>query len=295
MPISFTCPHCGAQTTVADEFAGKTGPCAQCGKTISIPALGAMGAPRPSSGAGAGMSIALILGIVVIGGVCVVGILIALLLPAVQAAREAARRSQCTNNLKQIALALHVYHDTWNSFPPAYVADASGRPMHSWRVLILPYLEHAHLYERYDFDEPWDGPNNSQLASQMPPTYSCPSDPAVGANTTHYVVVVGPGTMFDPETPAQLAKLTAADGAANTLMVVESTDAVNWMAPDDLDFNTMSFTINDPAGNALGSHHAAGANAAFADASVRFLNAQTPSETVRGLITTSGGEAVSVY
>ncbi|MFN0054259.1 MAG: DUF1559 domain-containing protein, partial [Planctomycetales bacterium] len=76
------------------------------------------------------------------------GILAALLLPAVQQAREAARRTQCKNNLHQIGLALHNYHDAFNSFPPAYIPDASGRPMHSWRVLILPFLDQAPLYQR---------------------------------------------------------------------------------------------------------------------------------------------------
>ncbi|MEZ6114117.1 MAG: DUF1559 domain-containing protein [Pirellulaceae bacterium] len=88
-----------------------------------------------------------------------------MLLPAVQTAREAARRSQCSSNLKQIELALHNYHDTFKSFPPAYIADANGRPMHSWRVLILPFMEQRELYDQCRFDEPWDGPNN-QLHSE---------------------------------------------------------------------------------------------------------------------------------
>ena len=89
--------------------------------------------------------------------------MIALLLPAVQSAREAARRAQCSNNLKQIGLAFHNYHDSYGCLPPAYIPDGNGQPMHSWRVLILPFVEQSPLYDQYDFDEPWNGPNNSKL------------------------------------------------------------------------------------------------------------------------------------
>src|SRR5262249_42952585 len=79
-----------------------------------------------------------------------------------------ARRSQCKNNLKQIGLAMFNYHDAYGCFPPAYIADADGRPMHSWRVLLLPFLDEAARYRKYRFDEPWDGPNNSELATSVP-------------------------------------------------------------------------------------------------------------------------------
>src|SRR4051812_9073955 len=74
--------------------------------------------------------------------------------------REASKRTQCKNNLKEIALALHNYHEAYGCFPPAYIADKDGRPMHSWRVLILPYLDEKPLYLKYRFDEPWNGPHN---------------------------------------------------------------------------------------------------------------------------------------
>ena len=109
--------------------------------------------------------------------IAIIAILVALLLPAVQQAREAARRTQCKNNLKQIGIALHSYHDVYKTFPPAYIPDEDGKPMHSWRVLILPFIEQQALYEQYDFNEPWDGPNNSQLANVVISVYQCPSSP----------------------------------------------------------------------------------------------------------------------
>ena len=94
---------------------------------------------------------------------------------SVKQAREAAQRSTCKNNLKQIGLALHNYHDRYQSFPPAFVADENGKPMHSWRVLLLPYLDQADLYARYNFNEPWNGPNNLKLGDEIPEVYGCPN------------------------------------------------------------------------------------------------------------------------
>lgn len=217
------------------------------------------------------------------------GIGAALLLPAVQAAREAARRAQCSNNLKQIALALHVYHDIYQSLPPAYIADANGKPMHSWRVLILPYMDAEELYKQYRFDEPWDGPHNSQLAAKMPPAFQCPSEPA-GSPETHYMVVVGEGAIFDGDQPPKFSDVT--DSLSNTIMVVESSTSTNWLAPVDLSFSQMSFTINDASKPAIGSKHAGGVNVARADAAVFYLRPPVPPETLRAWLTRAGGEKV---
>ena len=94
---------------------------------------------------------------------------------AIGQAREAARRSQCKNNLKMIGLALQNYHDMYRSFPPAFVADENGKPMYSWRVLLLPHLEHAPLYKKYDLSQPWDSPANKAVLDNMPDVFACPS------------------------------------------------------------------------------------------------------------------------
>jgi len=100
-----------------------------------------------------------------------------LLLPAISHTREGARGANCLNNLKLIGLGLQNYHVEHGCFPPAYVADADGKPMHSWRVLILPYMERRILYDSYNFDEPWNSPSNRYLAGHIPSEYTCPSDP----------------------------------------------------------------------------------------------------------------------
>src|SRR5687767_15769954 len=89
-------------------------------------------------------------------------LLAALLLPFSRggAPREAARRMQCGNHLKQIAIALHNYHDVYHCLPPAYTVDAAGKPLHSWRTLILPFSEQKALYDQIDLTKPWDDPAN---------------------------------------------------------------------------------------------------------------------------------------
>lgn len=296
MPISFACPQCGSQTNVDDRFAGQSGPCRTCGATVTIPGTPtqpfAASTPLPPRGSSSSAPILLI--VLGCGGMMVllgIPILIALLLPAVQAAREAARRTQCNNNLKQIGLALQSYADVHKAFPPAYIADENGKPMHSWRVLILPYMEQKALYDRYNFDEPWDGPNNQQLAALIPPPYRCPSDGSGGptSTATNYAAITGPGTMFDGEKSSSFA--TIKDGTSNTLIVVESTAGINWMEPRDLDINQMAFQIN-ASPTEISSHHPGGANVVFADGHTNFLQSSTPVQVLRALITKAGGEAI---
>lgn len=290
MPIPFTCPHCGVRTDVDERYAGQSGPCANCGQTIVVPSPA--GRPAPSSGGGSSKT-ALIIVLAIMGSclVCGTPVGIALLLPAVQAAREAARRAQCSNNLKQISIALANYHDVYKSFPPAFVPDANGKPMHSWRVLILPYMNEQALYDAYDMNEPWDGPNNTRLAARMPAAYACPSHPTTGQTMTNYVAVVGSETVFNGGTPVTMTAVT--DGTSNTILVVEGSTAVNWMEPRDLDFGQMNYQINAPGGNSIGSDHPGGVNAAFADGSVQFLPDSTDPQSVRGMLTKAGGEPVT--
>lgn len=153
-----------------------------------------------------------------------------LLLPAVQTSREASRRMQCRNNVKQLSLALYNYESKYGSFPPAITRDAQGKSMHSWRVLLLPFLEQQSLYDAYAMDEPWDGPNNSQLLEQMPRVYKCHSN-ASPEFETGYCVVVGERTCFPPNGSRRLRDIT--DGASKTVAIVESKHTVPWMAPRD--------------------------------------------------------------
>ena len=294
MPLEFTCPHCGHQSNVADQYAGQSGPCAGCGQTITIPTAPqsdpsgtppvATVAASPGSG---GTSIALIVFAVAafaVAAFCVIGILIALLLPAVSAAREAARRVQCTNNLQRISLAMLEYNEHYGTFPPAYLADEDGEPMHSWRVLLLPFLDHEALYQQYDFDEPWDGPNNRLLSDAMPAVYGCPS--AVHApGETHYLVIGGPGHIFDGDRACAISDIT--DGLENTILVVEAPNApVNWMQPFDTAWNGSATN--------LGEAHPSVVMAALANGSVRAINVHIDTSVMEAMLTIDGDEDVSL-
>jgi len=294
MPIPFTCPHCGVQTSVAEQYAGLSGPCAGCGKTVTIPIV--VGVLRPAAqGAGAGTTIvivvlvvAAVLGLFVCGGV-------ALLLPAVQAAREAARQSQCTNNLKQIALALHNYHDTYGRFPSAVTTDKDGRPMHSWRVAILPFLQQRPLYDQYDFNQPWDSPKNRALAGIPIPTYQCASAANPALTETNYVMIVGKGTIGGlPNEKVTFASVT--DGTSNTILVVEVVGTgIQWMEPRDLSIDELSLMLNDGSGKGPSSRHPGGVHVAMADGSVRFLSNTLPPQVLRSLILRNDGQAVGGF
>lgn len=299
MPITFTCPHCGKQTHVADQYAGQSGPCAGCGQKITIPGPApsplvqpAYAPPAKSSGGGpvvvVVVVVACLFGLLVCGGV-----LVALLLPAVQAAREAARRTQCTNNLKQIALAFHNYHDVYGTFPPAYIPDEDGQPMHSWRVLILPFLESQHIYNQYNFSEPWNSPNNLAVTRQPVPAYSCPSSPAngPGGTETSYMVITGPNTVFDAGKACRISDIL--DGTSNTIMVVEvAGTGVNWGEPKDLDASTLTYPLGTSGGSTPDSYHPGGLNAALCDGSVRFIADTVSPQVFNALITKAGAEVI---
>ena len=156
------------------------------------------------------------------------------LFPALQAAREAARRSVCgccAHNA--VFFAMHSYHDLHGTFPPAFIPDEDGHPKHSWRVLLLPYLDRFDLYQQYDFDEPWNGPNNRLLAPAMPHYLRCPANGSpVETGITNYVALVGPETAW-PGAEARTSDDFAGEG--KTIILVETfASDIHWMEPRDL-------------------------------------------------------------
>jgi hypothetical protein len=286
MPIPFTCPHCGKSMTVDDKFAGQTGPCSACQQPITIPSsTGA--APRGGAGWGAALGVAAagLLGVVLCAGV------VAILLLPLGFRGMASANGRTQDNLKQIMLALHSYHDTWQQFPPAVVKDTAGKPLYSWRVLILPYLGQQALYDRFDKTKAWDDPANQAISNTLVPTYQSPLDGTLGPSGASYFVIVGPGTAFPPDRGIKLQEIL--DGTSNTIGVVELKGiSGSWAAPIDPQMDTVALSIGPSPGqlNPNGSE----LHVAMCDGSAHTIPMSTPPPTLHLLFTRNDGMPVQM-
>jgi hypothetical protein len=349
MAIVFPC-ECGQELQAKDEQAGLRTRCPQCGKEVVVPGIQMAPAatasprpeavtkqpradaggsradeeweergrrPRPASSGSSAWVVILVLGILgAVGVVCLIpALLIALLLPAVQKVREAAVRIQGQNNLHQLALGMHNFNDDHGQLPPAVVYDRDGKPLYSWRVLLLPYLGEENLYRDFHLDEPWDSPHNKALLSRMPKVYARPGATPGAETTTFYQVFDGPGAAFDssnrgglkPFDPnprgalgpgrglppgltlqqgASISRIPAtfADGMANMFLIVEAGDPVEWTRPADLHWDP-----NGPLPK-LGGVSGTEFSAAFADGSVRRLPKSLSPQSIRAGITANAGD-----
>lgn len=222
-------------------------------------------------------------------------VMVALLLPAVQAAREAARRMQGSNNLKQIGLAMHNFHDTYGALPAGYSSDADGNPLLSWRVHILPFIEQQGLYEQFHLDEPWDSPHNMTLVAKMPDVYRCPNSAAkLEDGMTNYVGLAGKdGVFVRPKNGDRMGVSfrDIRDGTSNTIMTLEVPNeaAVVWTKPTD-------FTPDpDEPTKGLTGLRPGGFQAGFTDGSVRFIAETIDVGILQALFTKNGGEPVANF
>ena len=203
-----------------------------------------------------------------------------------------AQAAACVKNEIQIGLAIRGYVARHGSFPPAFSRDKAGKPLLSWRVLILPYMGQSALYDRFHLDEPWHTPPNKALIAKMPTTYRCPSQSVdLRQGKTRYLAARGKASIFPGTETVKIRDVT--DSASNTIMVVDAGDAnaVIWTKPDDWEVDP------DPDTRAVFSSHAArfdnGSYFIFADGSVRFLHETTSPRLLRALLTRNGGEILT--
>ncbi len=209
---------------------------------------------------------------------------------------RATRRMVSSNHLKELGIAMHNHagvHD--NTLPPAaFTHPRTGQPLLSWRVALLPFIEHDSLYRRFKLDEPWDGPNNSKLLPLMPRQFEVPGVKTREPHSTFYQVFTGPQTPFEAQTQRRLQPYgfagqnirTFPDGSSNTMLIVEAAEAVPWTKPADL--------VYKPGGPLprLGGPFKEGFTVAMADGSVTFVPRTVSEKTLRAAITRNGGEVL---
>lgn len=226
---------------------------------------------------------------------------------------EPNRRGSCALSMKQIMLGIMNYESDHGVFPPPYVADADGKPMHSWRVMILPYLEQQELYEKYRFDEAWDGPHNRKLWDETPDFYRCPGCEhcielglkpfgVTSPQAAHYFAVVGDETAWP--TSRAIGGKEVRDGLRETVFVVEHTGMnVPWTAPEDLalDEAVKALTTNEVPGHLRASEGSfefsatqTGRTIGYGDGLTEYFAPGLDEETARGFFTIAGGESREV-
>ncbi len=141
----------------------------------------------------------------------------------------------CHNNMLNVAWAVSMAAGHKKGGLPAYTVDAEGNPLHSWRTLILPYIEETSLYKKIRLDEPWDSEYNQQFHDIILRFYHCRSDHENRDNpTTNYFLVTGPGSLFDGSKPTHGEDFPSRDSASETPLLIESSQSVHWMCPEDV-------------------------------------------------------------
>jgi prepilin-type N-terminal cleavage/methylation domain-containing protein/prepilin-type processing-associated H-X9-DG protein len=245
--------------------------------------------------------------------IAIIGILLGLLLPAVQMAREAARRGSCLNNLRQMGVGLHNYHNNFNAFPPGGVeprtpAKPNGRQL-AWSYFLLPYVEQLPLFQRIDSTKAFDAPENAAAASIVLPLYICPSVPPRETSSTaraicHYGGIYGeritgpnnpPKGVMLYDQPVRIPEIR--DGTSHTIIISEDSNFADGQWINGRNIFDQAFAINQAPAfeNDIRSEHPGGANALFCDGSVHFLTETMELSTLAAVCTRNRGDTVGPF
>ncbi|MGB7344750.1 MAG: DUF1559 domain-containing protein [Pirellulaceae bacterium] len=300
MPFLFTCPHCRTQTQVEDQYSGRSGECVTCGKPIDIPRFAPkrLGAKRPGASqanlSGATKPFAWIVAasvvLVLLG--CLVFAVFRFGGQTVQRLSSNRTRNASMRNLEKIADALNAYAAEHKTYPPPALTDASGKPLVSWRVLILPYLDEDDLHAQFDLTKDWTSEVNMQAAYQMPAVFRHPdAQQGFSAPESDYYLVVGANTLFPPTGPMNPQDII--DSPTQTMLVIEGNPSVTtgmWTEPVDLNFAKMSGQINGSRKDDPGQLLEDGVAMATVDGRGHFLPNETSVTVFNALVTPGGGE-----
>ena len=199
--------------------------------------------------------------------------------------------NQCSMNMRTLVQAMKKYAEDKGSYPPAWTTDAEGKPLHSWRVLLLPYLEEEELYSSINLNEPWDSEHNRQFHAKMPTLFRCPSSRSASNATTTYSLIVGPDAY--PAGPETIKPEDVTDVPNTTIMIVERKNPICWMKPEEVTEEIALKGVNIDRG--IGSDHLRpGANVSFFDATVRFISDNPPLDALKKILTYKGGEDIQL-
>jgi hypothetical protein len=227
--------------------------------------------------------VAVVLGVMFVTALCVIGLLVALMIPAVSKAREAARRTMMQNSGRQIAMALLNYEAAYRTLPAAQISGNDSQPLLSWRVEILPFLDEVPTYEVLQRDQAWDSPINGVLTAKPVKAFTSPLCPdSEGTNRTAFVAVVGPDTVLRPNTPRKLGSIM--DGTSNTAMLIElRASDIAWAEPRDVSVDEAVRLIQN-------CPDSMGLSVILADGSVRLVPPSTSTENLIGMFNCSDGK-----
>lgn len=222
-----------------------------------------------------------------LGWLCAISVATAA--PILKEKEEAAPTPQqakaSVKNLRELGIAIHNYHDAVGHFPQDVAKD--GKPLLSWRVQLLPYLDNDELtalWKQFKMDEPWDSPNNKKLIDKIPTIYK-PVRAKPTDGETYYQMFAWSGGLLRPKGNVNLAAIT--DGLSNTLMVVEAHSPVVWSKPDDIAYNPKELPK-------LGRMFDGDTHVVMADGAVRLLKKGIDAEVLRRLIDPQDGLLVDV-
>lgn len=298
MPFLFTCPHCETKTQVDDQYSGQQGLCVSCGGQITLPSFAntEVGNRQPTK------HHSKLISVVAATAVCSL-ILGSLLFAIIRFGGQTMTtlsnsREQTTSirNLEKIAAAMNAYAADHGTYPVPMTVDSKGTPLHSWRVLLLPYLGEEDLYDRINLDRPWDHAENVMaLQYSTPLVYTHPStnNYSYGSGPA-YFLITGTGTLFPTTGP--LAPEDVTDDATQTLLVVEGspvTPPMSWAEPVDLPFAMMTGRLAGNPGNEPGGLLEGGVAAATVDGRGHFIEDTIAPTDFLSLVTPSGGERLS--
>lgn len=304
MPFEFVCPFCYAKTKVADEYLGQSGPCAQCGRHVVMPTRDARGAlvravqtglaPRKTAAKGdpkqraltvaIGLSLAATLGAAIVGAVWYA-------LPGIRKGISIAAQRRDIDNMRTIVEALNDYCARYGTYPTPVVTDSGGKPMYSWRVLILPFMGYEDLYKRFQIDQPWDSPANIALVSEMPSVFAKTNTTAFSNHEATYVLLTGPGTIFPPSGPLGNSQVTDTP----TMLLVETVeDGTVWTQPGDIDTGKYGIVIRGRPMQSMGGRYQDAFVAVDCDGKGYRIPYDTPKPVIDALVTPKSGEKVDV-